>query len=82
MILFPVAQEFLTRISHSVNISESHLLQALLTVELIVSGMSLFSHILHVSANEHFTKLDKVTMSFVFNLNDPLKIKSLNRLII
>lgn len=51
----------------AVDIGESHLFQALLTVQLVVSGVSLLAHILHVCANEHFAELHKIAVILIFH---------------
>ena len=44
-----------------------YLLESRTTVDFIVADMRSLSQIFHVSANEHLTQLDKVTMTLVLN---------------
>jgi hypothetical protein len=57
----------------AVDVGEAHLLQALLTVELVVACVRLLAHVLHVGADQHLPQLDKIAMSFVLDLDDALE---------
>lgn len=67
------SRRLLTWISHRVGVSETHLLQSLHSVQLVVPSVRLFAHVFHVCADQHFTELNEVTVSLVFHLHDALK---------
>ena len=55
------------RLAVRISVLEAHLLELTAPIQFIVAGVSLFSQVFHVHADQHLSKFHKIAMVFILN---------------